>query len=262
VNFYSASKYLKYMLFSSHRRGHGVHSPFVFNLITSVFRNKTEPGIVLSIESLRKRMLEDSTILNVADYGSGSKQMKENLRKISDIARYSSVPKKYGLLLHYLAREFGNSGILELGTSLGISAMYMASGVQDTPVYTIEGSSEVATAARSYIDFTGIGNINISVGRFDDELPTIREKGFTPGLVFIDGDHRKESVIRYFKYIAEFSGEDSVIVIDDIYSSPEMGEAWDLIRQNERVSITVDIFRMGLVFFRKGITRTDYVIRY
>lgn len=262
MNLYSASKYLKYMLFSSHRRGHGVHSPFVFNLITSVFRNKTEPGIVLSIESLRKKMLEDSTILNVTEFGSGSKHMKGNLRKLSDIARYSSVTKKYGLLLSNLAREFGNRGILELGTSLGISALYLASGIKDSTVYTIEGSSEVASAARSYIDFSGFGNINISVGKFDDELPSIRAKGFTPGLVFIDGDHRKESVIRYFSYISEFSGEDTVIVLDDIYSSPEMGEAWDYIRQDEKVSLTVDIFRMGLVFFRKGITRTDYVIRY
>lgn len=262
MNLYSASKYLRYILFSSHRRGHGIHSPFAFNLITRVFRNKTEPGIVLSIESLRKRMLADRTILNVTDFGSGSGCMKGNIRKVSDIAGYSSVPKKYGMLLASLAREFGNTGILELGTSLGISAMYMASTIGDSPVYTIEGSPEIASAARSYIDLSGFGNIEITVGKFDEKLPLIREKGFAPGLVFIDGDHRKEAVTSYFSYISEFSASDTVIVIDDIHSSVEMGEAWEWIKQDERVSLTIDIFRMGLVFFRKGITRTDYLIRY
>jgi predicted O-methyltransferase YrrM len=255
-------KYLKYKLFSHHKYGHGIHSPFVFNLIASVFRNKTDREFVYIIESLRSRMLRNETIVNVTDLGSGSKHIKGNCRKISDIAKYSSVPQKYGVLLASLANEFGAGNIIELGTSLGISTLYLASGNKDSKVISVEGSEELASVALSNINSTGISNVEICTGSFETNLKVIKEKGIIPGLVFIDGDHRKEAVTGNFSYLSDFSGCDTVIVIDDIHSSYEMDEAWEWIKRHKRVTLTIDLFRMGLVFFRTGVTRTDYVIRY
>jgi predicted O-methyltransferase YrrM len=255
-------KYLRYKLFSRHKYGHGIHSPFVFNLITSVFRNKTGGDFVYRIESLRRRMLKDDTIVNVTDLGSGSKHMEGNRRKISDIAKYSSIPSKYGVLLASMSSEFGAGNIIELGTSLGISTLYLASGNRDSRVISIEGSEELSAIARSNFMAADLSNIEILSGSFDENLRVIKEREIRPGLVFIDGDHRKDSVIRNFSYIAGFSGSDTVIIVDDIHSSEEMDESWEWIKSHEGVTITIDLFRMGLVFFRTGVTRSDYVIRY
>jgi predicted O-methyltransferase YrrM len=262
MNIYSLSKYIKYCLFSTHKRGHGIHSPFVFNLITKVFRNKINPEVVFHIEKIRQVMISDNRKINVTDYGSGSERMKSNLRKVSEIAKYSAVPRKYGILLAQLSEEFGKSDILELGTSLGLSTMYMAAGSPEVIVHTIEGCPEISEIAKSNFERSGLENIRIYTGSFDRILPEIEQLKIRPGLVFIDGDHRKEPVLNYFYKIAGMADFQSVIVFDDIYSSNEMGEAWEEIKKFKKVTLTVDIFRMGLVFFREGITRSDYIVRY
>jgi predicted O-methyltransferase YrrM len=260
--FFRATKYLKYILLSGHRRGHGIHSPFVFDLVSRVFRNKIDPDIVCSIEKLRKRLKADKRKIIVSDLGSGSELLKTNIRKVSEIARKSPVPEKYGVLLSNMAAEFGKQGIIELGTSFGISTIYMASACRDADIFTIEGSSSVAEIARENFRSEGIKNIELFTGSFDETLPCILGKNVKPGMVFIDGDHRREPVVRYFSLIAEMSDSKTVVIIDDINHSEEMGEAWKQIKGDSRVTLTIDLNRMGIVFFREGIAHNDYVIRY
>jgi len=262
MSFYIIKKYLHYKLFSSHKRGHGIHSPFVFELIEKVFRNKTVPVVVLDIEKRRDQLKADKRLISVNDLGKGSKRIKGNLRKISDIAKYSSTPAKFGRILTNLAASFGDRGILELGTSLGISTMYLAAGQREGRVHTIEGCSETLSVARENFANCGFNGIKSYSGSFDEMIPEFCKERLTPGVVFIDGDHRKESVIRYFEKVKEFTDDRSVIIFDDIYASSEMGEAWEIIKKDKRTSISIDIFRFGIVFFRSGMTRSDYVIRY
>jgi len=255
-------KYLKYLLFSRHRKGHGIHSPFVFGLVSEVFRNKIDPGVVLKIENIRKMNLSGSRVISVTDLGAGSVKMKNSLRKVSDIVNYSSVQSKYGRLLYSLAERFGSRGIIELGTSAGISTMYLASATQGAVVHSIEGCPATAEIARENFNLAGISNIDLHTGSFDELLPQLTDGKISPGMVFIDGNHRKEPTIRYFNSIADISSGSTLVVIDDIHSGDEMEEAWSIIKDHGRVSVTVDIFRMGLVFFREGISRGHYIIRY
>jgi predicted O-methyltransferase YrrM len=260
--FFRATNYLKYILLSGHRKGHGIHSPFLFDIVSRVFRNKIDPDIVCNIEKVRKRMISDRSSIIVNDYGSGSEISKTNIRKVSDIARYSPVPEKYGVLLSNMAAEFGKPLIIEFGTSFGISTMYMAASCPDAKVYTMEGSPSIAEIAKKNFTETKIKNIEVLTGSFDELLPAIVGRNIKPGLVFIDGNHRKGPIIKYFSRIAEISDGKTVVIIDDINYSKEMGEAWSEIKQNEKVSVTIDICRMGIVFFRKGINHNNYVIRY
>lgn len=260
--FFRATKYLKYILLSRHRKGHGIHSPFVFDLISRIFRNKIDPDIVFTIEMIRKKMISDQRSIIVNDLGSGSEKLKTNVRKVSQIARYAPVPGKYGILLSNMAAEFGAPLIIEFGTSLGISTMYMASPCPHVKVKTIEGCPAISEIAEENINEAGIRNVEVITGSFDEVLPVIFNKKNKPGLVFIDGNHRKEPVIRYFTHIAKISDSKTVIIIDDINYSKEMEEAWEEIKRFDNVSVTVDIFRMGIVFFREGIARNDYIIRY
>lgn len=196
------------------------------------------------------------------DLGSGKERRETSIRKVSEIIRYSSVPQKYGVLLANLSNEFGKPAIIELGTSLGISTMYLAAFSPESIVYTIEGCTATGEIAKENFREAGLENINIMNGSFDEMLPVIINKIKNPGLVFIDGNHRKLPLIKYFRQLAEISSSRTVIIIDDINTTPEMAEAWKEIKNNKKVSFTIDIFRMGLVFFRQGMTPRDYLIRY
>jgi predicted O-methyltransferase YrrM len=262
VNLYSLKRFLKYYLFSSHKKGHGIHSPFVFNLVINVFRNKITPDIVCKIENIRKGMISDKQVIEVTDFGTGSKTNKGRLRRVSEIVRKSSVQKKYGELLAGLSKEFGRNSVIEFGTSLGISTMYMGEANLGATIYTMEGCPSISEIALKNFSEAGLTNIRLHTGSFENVLPVLENLHIRPGLVYIDGNHRKSPTIEYFNRMAELSDKETVIVIDDIYSSREMGEAWREIKENKKVSFTIDIFRMGIVFFREGMTRSDYIIRY
>jgi predicted O-methyltransferase YrrM len=262
VNLYSARKYLTYILFSSHRKGHGIHGPFLFNLITKVFRNKVSSDDMMKIEEIRRRMLSDRRILTVTDYGSGNDRRGGALRKVSEIARNTPVTEKYGKLLANLSREFGRECIVELGTSLGIGAMYLAAGTSGAAVHTIEGCPLISEVASENFKLSGYNNIILYTGTFRAVLDKFREQNIVPGLVFIDGDHRGESMVEYFEKLCSLSDERTVMVFDDIYRTAETGEAWSKIKSDKRVTLSLDIFRMGLVFLRKGLTPAAFIIRY
>jgi len=262
MGMFSALRYLNYFIFSCHRNGHGIHSPFVFNLVSNIFRNKTRPDIVCSIEKIRNRLLEDPRSIKVTDLGAGSKKMKNSLRKVSDITRYSAIPGKYGILLSNMAEAFGRPFILEFGTSLGISTMYLAASCPEAEVITLEGCSATSEIDSDNFREAGLRNIRILNGPFDEILPEIRNEKICPGLVFIDGNHRKKPVITYFNQVADMSDNNSVVIIDDINSSREMAEAWCEIKNHKNVTVSVDVFRMGIVFFREGLNHFNYVVRY
>jgi predicted O-methyltransferase YrrM len=260
--FFRTFKYLRYILLARHRIGHGIHSPFVYDLVSRVFRNKTDEKIVSEIERIRKKMLSDHRSVVVTDYGSGSVKGITNTKKVSAIAKKSSVSKKYGIFLSGMAAEFSGTEVIELGTSLGISTMYLASGCNEAAVRTMEGCQSLSQLARENFIEAGLTNITVTTGRFEEVLPGILSLKKSPGLVFIDGDHRKKPLVSYFSRISEVSDSKTVIIIDDIYHSREMAEAWEEIKSFRKVTVTIDIFRMGIVFFRQGINRQDFIIRY
>ena len=207
-------------------------------------------------------MILDRRSIITRDLGSGLKKTKSNLRKVSDIALYSPVPEKYGVLLANLAAEFGEPYLVEFGTSFGMSTMYLAGACPGSIVYTMEGCPAISEIAQENFMESGFNNIRILSGSFDDLLPSIKNISGNPGLIFIDGNHRRDPVINYFCQMSEISGHKTVIIIDDIHYSREMEEAWNIIKKNKKVTMTIDIWRMGLVFFREGINHFDYIIRY
>jgi len=260
--FFRMSGYLKYRIIAMSAKGHGIHSPFVYDLVTRVFSRKPDSALTSSIENIRKNSANDRRVLNFTDLGAGSGRDGIEQTTVSRVTRRSSVPAKYGRFLMNMAMEFGNQLIIEFGTAAGISTMYLATGRSDSVVISMEGSGALADVAAANLEEAGIKNVRILKGPFADHFSDLAGYGCTPGLVFIDGDHRKKPLLDYFGRICELSDPETVIIIDDINYSKEMSEAWDEIKKNALVTSTIDIFRMGVVFFRKGMTANHYVIRY
>ncbi|HCC70378.1 MAG TPA: SAM-dependent methyltransferase, partial [Bacteroidales bacterium] len=243
---------LKYFIVSRHRKGHGIHSPFVFELINNVFRSKIPSEVTNTISSLRKDLAGNKSIISVNDLGAGSAYTSSSLRKVSDISSRSSIRNRYARVLYNIARQYDERNILELGTSVGISTMFIALGAPRSNIISIEGCDNLAEIARDNFFKYNLGNINVITGDFDEQLQYIRKTGFNPSMVFIDGNHRKEPVIRYFYTCKGLIAPDSVIIFDDINYSSGTNMAWNEIKRDPEVSVSIDIFQMGFVFFRGG----------
>lgn len=241
---------------------HGVHSPFVFDLLTNVIYNKSDFYVYKKIETLREALLESKQIIIVKDLGAGSPFQKSNAKKIKNIARNAAKSAKYAQLLFRLADHFQPSSVLELGTSLGISTAYLAAANSKIKIISIEGCSETAKIASQNFEKLELHNIEQIIGNFDDVLPTIVSQQNKIDFVLFDGNHRKKPTLDYFQKCLEKSTENSVFVFDDINWSDDMREAWEEIKNNDKVTVTIDLFFMGLVFFRKEQAKQHFIIKF
>ncbi len=246
-----AFRYLQYRLRASNGRGHGMHSPFVFDFITRVLNDRSHYPAYNEIEALRHRLKQDRQVILVEDFGAGSVYRSEQQRSIGSIARNAAKPAKYGQLLHRMVKYYQPSTILELGTSLGITSAYLAMAAPGSRVVTMEGAGEIAASARRNFTSLGLKNVELVVGNFEATLPALLETTGVIDLAFIDGNHRKEPTLRYFEQLLEHQGNDSIFIFDDIHWSAEMEEAWKVIREHPSVQCSIDLFFIGIVVFRK-----------
>jgi len=207
-------------------------------------------------------MSSSGQIVNCNDLGAGSLHSNNAAKTIKSLAKHSAKPTKYARLLFRLVNHFQPDHVIELGTSLGISSAYMASARSQTDVITIEGCPEIAAIAMKNNKELELKNIDQLVGNFDEVLPAILNKLEKVDFVFFDGNHRKKPTLRYFQWCTQKAHENSVFIMDDIYWSEEMKEAWEEIKNDNRVTVTIDLFFMGIVFFRKEQVKQHFMIKF
>jgi predicted O-methyltransferase YrrM len=214
------------------------------------------------IDEIFKNLRHDSTILDIQDLGAGSASGNVLHRKVSKCVRNSSINSKYGRLLSRLVQSIKPSTIIELGTGAGFSTMYMAEAYDHCKIFSIESCTEIAGLASRNINNLGLKNTEIITGSFSDVLPVLLPRIEHPLFIFIDGDHNGEHLLGYFKTILPFTDENTVFVLDDIRWSISMEKAWKQIIKRQEVSVSIDLFRMGILFLMKNINKQDYVIKF
>jgi len=241
---------------------HGVHSPFVYRLIAEVLRKDELRPEFVAIEALREELLQNDEKIRVHDLGAGSTKLKKPDRRISSIARTALKSPKEARLLNRLAQFSSGSTVLELGTSFGISTLYMSRALPDAKVFTIEGCPKTACIARSNFQQSTASNITSVVGDFRTELPKVLDQIDKLDLVFIDGHHAQEPTLTYFEQCLAKAHNDTLFVFYDIHWSSGMEAAWEHIKAHEQVTVSIDLFDLGLVFLRSGQAREHFKLHY
>lgn len=255
-----AFKYLRYLITAASGKGHGIHSPFIFRFIKDVLNDELHYGSYDKVEPLRTKMLRDKSVIEIEDFGAGG---KNNQRTISSIARNVVKSRKYSQLLYRMVNYYKPQHILELGTSLGITTSYLAMASPGGKVITMEGSGEVAKVARKNFDAVALNNIELVEGNFDRQLASVINRLVAVDFAFIDGNHRQEATISYFEQLLPKLQKKSILVFDDIHWSAGMENAWDHIQNHPEVSCSVDLFFMGIIFFREEFReKQHFTIRF
>lgn len=239
-----------------------MHSPFVYEFMQQVLYDPRTFYAYTEIENVRKKLLRSRQRISFIDYGAGRTSDLPAKKMLSSILKKSSKPPQQAQLLFRIACHYKCAKIIELGTNMGISAMYLASSGANTKVVTIEGAKELAEIARTNATTLGMQNIEILADTFENALPLALQKFGKTDLVYFDGNHRKEATLAYFYQVLPHLHEKSILVFDDIYWSAQMKEAWQEIRTNPDVTITIDLYHFGLVFFRKELSRQHFTLRW
>lgn len=257
----TALRYVEYLVSAKTR--YEVHSPFIFSFINDILRDQRHYYAFDEIEHLRSTLLADETTITVEDFGAGSKINKTPVRKVSAIAKNTLITPKFGQLMFRLAAHFKPNTVLEIGTSLGVSALYLAKAAPEAQIITLEGSTSVAKIAEKQFKTLLANNVTIITGEFSQSLPVAINKLKSIDLAFVDGNHRYAPTLQYFDTLKPHLHHDSVVIFDDIHWSDEMHQAWEAIKQDPSVTLSIDLFFKGIVFFKPGFhAKTHLVLQF
>ncbi len=253
--------YFKFLAQSTNQ--HGVHSPFVYNLVTKCFYDKKKYPEYKALKHYRKLLLKNNTIISVTDFGAGSRVFKSNKRKIAAIAKNAGISKKRAQLLWRITNYFEPESILEIGTSLGLATSALALGNPKAKITTLEGCSNTQKVAKEMVRELNLNHQNIEfvTTEFSTYLYNLKAENSNFKLIYFDGNHSKKATLEYFKLLLPTLTNDSVWIFDDIHWSLDMNQAWEEIKKHEKVKVTIDTFQWGLVFFRKEQEKEHFTIR-
>ena len=240
-----------------------MHSPFVFDFIRHVLNNENGYKPPPQLEALRKQLLRDNSTIAIEDFGAGSRVENATEKTIRRIAKTAVKPKKWSRFLFRLVQHYKPQTIIELGTSLGLSTAYMAAANPAATIITVEGSPQIRKQAVKSFASLDMGFIKSLTGHFDAVLPQVLAQVETVDLAYIDGNHRLHPTLDYFEQLLQKRSDSSIFIFDDIHWSAEMEKAWQTIQQHAAVRYTVDLFFMGIVFFRPEFkVKQHFAIRF
>jgi predicted O-methyltransferase YrrM len=264
--------YIKFLWYSKNE--HAVHSPFVFTLITKCFydrKPKADPSgseqakQYQVLKNYRNSLLENTNTIEVTDFGAGSKVFKSNTRQISKIAKTAGITRKRAELLLRITTYFQPERILEIGTSLGLATSALALGSRSVgtkaKITTLEGCSNTMEIAKNQLQLFHLKNVECLTIEFSTYLETFNHHPSTINLIYFDGNHSKKATLDYFELLLPTINNETVWIFDDIHWSKDMEEAWKIIQKHPKVTVTIDTFQWGLVFFRREQPKEHFVIR-
>lgn len=255
--FQFAARYFKYWF----KAKTGTNSAFVNELISEVIKSDQQFYAFKEIEGIRSALKKNNATIKITDFGAGSNINNSNERKISDVASNSAKAPGLGQMMFRLINKFQPQSMLELGTSLGVSACYQIAANKGANFTTMEGCPETAKVAKKVLSNFKAEQVKIKVGDFTKTLPEVLDSYQQLDYVFFDGNHQKAPTIEYFDKCLEKAHDNTIFVFDDIHWSKGMEEAWDYIKYHPSVTVTVDIFWVGLVFFSKDQTKENFIIQ-
>jgi predicted O-methyltransferase YrrM len=258
-NTYIVKSYISYRQKAKGR--HSIHSPFLYDLYNCCVVKGKKSIYQSDIENLRSELLKDKRKITINDLGAGSRVNKSSERKLSQIAKYSLKSHKEAQFLSCFTRKTNSKSIIELGSSLGLTSARVALDNPDSFIHTIEGCSNIADIALNNFSKLNATNIKLHIGNFDDILPKIL-KEVEADLIFIDGNHTKEATLRYFNMAIENMNPNGYIVFDDIYWSEEMTEAWKTIISNPKVSLSINLFHLGIISLSNDFSKQDFILKF
>lgn len=240
---------------------HGVHSPFVYNLVTECFYDKKKYPEYDVLKNYRNSLLENKNTIEVTDFGAGSRVFKSNTRAINQIAKNAGISSKRAELLFRIVNYFQPNEILEIGTSLGLATSALALGNKNAKVISLEGCPNTLSIAKNQCQLQNLNNIEFINTKFEDYLSNCQLNTKHCQLIYFDGNHSKKATLEYFELLLPTITNDSIWIFDDIHWSKDMEQAWKIIKNHPKVTVTIDTFQWGIVFFRIEQEKEHFVIR-
>ena len=99
------------------------------------------------------------------------------------------------------------------------------------------------------------GNIDVTLEKHVENAEKI-------DFVFFDANHKRKPTLKYFEICLRKSHDKTIYVFDDIHWSGEMKQAWQLICAKQVITLSIDLFQLGIVFVDPGLSKQHYILAF
>ena len=230
---------------------HSIHSPHLYRFVHEVLLKKDD-RTVSEAEAFRSKLLLDQRIVGSEDHGSGSSVRSG--RSLAKVVKNEVASPLMASVYRRIVEFQQASRVLEIGTSVGITTLWISSD-PSVEVVTLEANADLLETATRLFQTAKRNNIRLIPGNADETLTSVLKQGWVPDVAIVDANHRLNPTISYFKQLAEAMDGQGILLLDDIHYSREMTRAWEHISNDRQVTLALDCFRFGIVFFDRKLNK-------
>jgi len=222
-----------------YRKGHGVHSPFIYNLITKVIEEKTPYYFFEDIENFRKELLNAENPVNT-------------------ITAKETQPKNYGALLFRLVNFFKCRNVLQIGSSTGLMSLYLALPLRNScECYAMEERVGLLGTILIFAEKYSLTNLHCVEGAYSGNLNQLNTENNPFDLIFINTKGDYEKTFKALNLTEKFIYPETIMVVDNIKRNKSMRKLWQEIKNRSDVRLTIDLLSLGLVFFNPKLHKQN-----
>lgn len=255
---YRLKTFLNFLWHSTNQ--YGVHPPFLYKFITRCLYAKTPKSKRVALKKARKTVFESVEKTAITDFGAGSQRFSTAERTVSQIAKNAGMPWHQSKLISKIIAYFNIKNALELGTSVGLGSIAMACKNPELRLDTVEACTNTCAIANQHFKNLNLKNISVQHTDFKTFLNDL-PKGKTYDLIYLDGHHDKQATLDYYELIKPHMHNETIFILDDIYWSKGMQEAWQRICRDNDVKLSLDLYFWGIIFFKPELSKQDFKIR-
>ena len=243
-----------YLKRARHRRGHGIHSPFLFRLITEVVENKRklpEYKIFKDLKENAMTILEDSSEISLS-----AVYHQFNLPPANPHRLYRKVemPLRYAKVVFRLLREFKPFSVINYGPTLGANLALLAMANKESLVYQYINDTAYEQISNDLLKYLTITNV-----RFFNESSVPSDD---PAFLIINYPYNPAVSHEVVQKRLDLQGDDDVMIIRGIHESKAMEAIWKETIASESVRVSLDLFEIGIALFRKGLQKENFIQRF
>ncbi|MCX6237045.1 MAG: hypothetical protein NTY07_05705 [Bacteroidia bacterium] len=245
---------LIYLKRARHRRGHGIHSPFLFHLITAVIEDRHRLPEYKILKGLKNNVLNLLDDFRKPLLTEVYPQFKLSSSKSGKLYKKVELPIRYGKIVFRLIRYFKPSSIINYGPTFGVNLALMAMANNDSIVYQLINNSACEVLCKELLKDSAFSNIQFLP---ENSVPEVNPEFIM--INFSDNPDMSRSVVQ--KYL-RLHGDDDVLIIRGIHESQEMETIWLEMIASESVRVSLDLFEIGIALFRKELQKENFIHRF
>jgi len=245
---------IKYLRKARHWHGFGIHSPFLFHLVTEVIEDKKRYPVYRIIQSSKKQITNRVKEINYDQEITYNGIPLQSLIGKKKPFKSVELGYRYGKLMLRLVREFKPSSVFYHGPTFGLNLLYLALADENIPVNTHTTDPVMNQLCKEAIENIPVNNVNLE---FEETTPSCVQEFVFINLSFLPGEARNKILLKL-----KLGGDDDVMIIRGIHKSGEMETLWQEVIKEKKVRVSLDLYEIGILLFRKKLQKQHFILRF